>query len=328
MTRLIKIKNLHNLLGSFSKDYELIAPKKLPNKELSYQAIENLEDIYLGEEFTVEPIKKFFLEPYSHILSHKQDNCISLVTPKPEERKRIIIGARSCETRGLELLDNIYNSSTHKDMFYLNNRNRTIVIGRPCEKPDKDCFCVSMGSSPTQSRGMDAMLFTVKDGFILEALTDKVKDIFVSKENSEKEQKPDKEHLKGLVKKEIKIPKKLDDIFEDDYWEKISRSCISCGICTYLCPTCHCFDLVEEDRKKMRCYDGCSFPDFTIEASGANPRPTKKERYRQRVFHKFNYFKKNFGEDLCVGCGRCIRFCPVKIDIADIVDKVPLSKQK
>ena len=80
---------------------------------------------------------------------------------------------------------------------------------------------------------------------------------------------------------------------------------------------------MDEKRKRMRCYDGCAFADFTAEASGENPRPTKRERYRQRVYHKFDYFKKNFGENLCVGCGRCIRHCPVKIDISEIIDKAP-----
>jgi len=120
-------------------------------------------------------------------------------------------------------------------------------------------------------------------------------------------------------------PEGLDKIFEHEYWQEVSRACLSCGICTYLCPTCHCFDLVDEERKRLRCYDGCSFPDFTLQASGENPSPTKKERYRQRVYHKFDYFKKNFGENLCVGCGRCIRYCPVKIDIAEIVANAPIS---
>ncbi|MBU3911258.1 MAG: 4Fe-4S dicluster domain-containing protein, partial [Candidatus Omnitrophica bacterium] len=144
-------------------------------------------------------------------------------------------------------------------------------------------------------------------------------------EDLKEKQKLDKDKMLTLVKKKIKTPENLDKVFESGYWDEVSKPCISCGVCTFLCPTCHCFDLVDEERKKLRCYDGCSFPDFTLEASGVNPRPTKKERYRQRVYHKFDYFKKNFGENLCVGCGRCIRYCPVKIDIADIVDKAPIK---
>jgi len=235
---------------------------------------------------------------------------------------------RSCEARGLALLDKIFDQD-YKDEFYIAHRNRTIIVGLACEKPDQDCFCTSMESSPAESRGMDALLFNTEEGFIIELCTDKGKNIFGSLgENLSKEAKEKFDAARGkkkdLVKRTVNVTEKLNDIFTSDYWTTVSRSCLSCGICTYLCPTCHCFDLVDEEKKRFRCYDGCAFPDFTLETSGENPRPTKRERYRQRVLHKFDYFKKNFGENLCVGCGRCIRHCPVKIDIADIVDKAPL----
>jgi len=261
------------------------------------------------------------------------------------QNKRIIIGVRPCEARGIDLLDKVYNpspgsgqgtsdiakiDSEYKDEFYINNRKRTVIIGLSCISPDKACFCTSMGGSNTESRAMDAILYPVKEKFILEIITDKGKEILGSlgEDLAKEEEKAwieDKEKRRELVKTKIRVPESLDKIFTHVYWEQVSRACLGCGVCTFLCPTCHCFDLVDEERERLRCYDGCAFADFTLQASGENPRPTKKERYRQRVFHKFDYFKKIFGENLCVGCGRCIRHCPVKIDIADIVDKAPIS---
>ncbi|MEK6732832.1 MAG: 4Fe-4S dicluster domain-containing protein [Candidatus Omnitrophota bacterium] len=327
--KIVTKEELYKLLDSLLQDFEVIGPKELANRGIFYETIKNPQDLYLGEGFTTEPVKKFFLNPSEWLFKCQyKDSKNSLEEITLTKTKRIIIGVRPCEARGLELLDKVYNSE-YKDESYVNNRNRTVIIGLSCANPDRNCFCTSMGGSNVESRGMDAILFDRDDKFILEIITDKGKEILgsIGKEPSEEEKKhwqQDKEKRKDLVKTKIKVPEDLDKIFEDPYWEQVSKSCLSCGICTYLCPTCHCFDLVDEKRRKLRCYDGCAFSDFTLEASGVNPRPSKKERYRQRVFHKFDYFKKNFGENLCVGCGRCIRYCPVKIDISEIVDKAPV----
>lgn len=364
MQRFISKEDLLRKIRELSKEFEVIGPKELLNKGIFYQNLADVEDLYLGEAFTVEPIKKFFLEPSTWLFSCRKDEKIGVETIQQSDRKMIIIGVRPCETRGLALLDKVFDPSTgspraehlseakdtrceagstlsgaegvdavYKDNFYINNRKRALVIGLACTKPDQSCFCTSMGGSPVESRGMDVLLFDSEGGFIADIISDKGKEILGSlgealDEKKQKSWQLAKEQMKNSLKKKINPPESLDSVFESDYWDGVSRSCISCGICTYLCPTCHCFDLVDEQRKRLRCYDGCSFPDFTQEASGENPRPSKKERYRQRVFHKFDYFKKNFGENLCVGCGRCIRYCPVKIDIADIADKAPVSEKK
>lgn len=328
MKRYISKKDFFKQLQGFLKDFEIIGPKELANRGVFYHAITDVKELYLGEGFTIEPLKKYFLEPSSWLVHYPNNSESDPETIQQSAQRRIIIGARSCETRGLVLLDNVFNPSDDnammfKDSYYINNRKRSIIIGLACTAAACDCFCVSMGSSPNETRGMDILLFEDNEGFIVDMVTEQGKGLFAdhgAELNDEQEKRLEaiKEKNKNSVKKKIEVPETLEPVFESDYWDEVSKSCISCGICTFLCPTCHCFDLVDEERKKLRCYDGCSFPDFTLEASGENPRPTTKERYRQRVFHKFDYFKKNFGENLCVGCGRCIRHCPVKIDIAEI----------
>jgi len=313
-------KEIESLLAA----YEIIAPFEIPAKGIFYEAInkDSVKDIYWGDLFTTEPVKKFFLWPSEYFSLEE--------LPPVSQKKRIVLGVRPCEAKGLELLDKIFDAD-YKDSFYINNRQRTLIIGLVCNQPQKGCFCTSLDGSPVESRGMDVLLFREKESFVVEIISQAGKDIFSSlgKELTSEEDKSwalSKEKLIGnLNKKKIPSLKELDNIFVSDYWGQVSGTCLSCGICTYLCPTCHCFDLVDEARKKLRCYDGCAFSDFTLEASGENPRPSKKERYRQRVYHKFNYFKKNFSENLCVGCGRCIRFCPVKIDISEVVSKAPVS---
>ena len=114
-------------------------------------------------------------------------------------------------------------------------------------------------------------------------------------------------------------------MFDNPIWEEVTRPCIGCATCTYVCPTCYCFDINSENRGNegvsFRCWDSCMFTDYTLMAGGHNPRPTKKERLRNRYMHKLSYFVDRHGTSLCVGCGRCILKCPAHLDIAEFIDK-------
>ncbi|MBF0217395.1 MAG: 4Fe-4S dicluster domain-containing protein [Candidatus Omnitrophica bacterium] len=334
MKKTVKKEALIALIENLMKDHEVVSPVETAGKGVFYRKIDKAKDVYLGPAFAVEPVKKFFLHPSEWICGCNKEEGTASPCPVPaDDKKRVIFGVRPCEARGLVLLDKIFapdDPAGYQDTSYIDNRSRSVIVGLACSVPDRTCFCVSLDGSPVETRGMDAVLFDMGDNFIVEILTEKGKSILGSlpgtiDAGSEKALEAAKEKTKKLVVKTVKAPDSLDASFKSDYWKKVSLSCLSCGVCTYLCPTCHCFDLVEEERKKLRCYDGCAFPDFTLETSGENPRPTKKERYRQRVFHKFDYFKKNFGENLCVGCGRCIRFCPVKIDISEVAAGAPIK---
>ncbi len=332
MSRIFTRQELDKWVNSLCADYQVIGPKELPAKGIFYQPIADAGELYMGDSFTIEPAKKFFLKAWEYLfVGEFKGNEAILAESGISEKKKILFGLRPCEARGLTLLDKVFDSK-FKDNFYINNRVMSIIVGLSCLNPGRECFCTSMGGSPVDSRGMDVEVFAAAGEFIVEAITEAGKRILDSagRELDKEEAKVwelDKIKRSDVLKRKITSCDVPDDIFESDYWGRVSKSCLSCGICTFLCPTCHCFDLVDEERKRLRCYDGCAFSDFTLEASGVNPRPTKKERYRQRVFHKFNYFKKDFKENLCVGCGRCIRHCPVKIDISEIVANV-LSAEK
>ncbi|MCL0060455.1 4Fe-4S dicluster domain-containing protein, partial [Dehalococcoidia bacterium] len=120
---------------------------------------------------------------------------------------------------------------------------------------------------------------------------------------------------------------RLLSCFEDEeYWEKVAAKCIGCGICTFLCPTCHCFDISDEMVKKQgarfRCWDSCAFPLYT-KMPMENPREEKWQRVRQKVCHKFEFHPMSFDVIACTGCGRCIRLCPVNWDICQTLAQLP-----
>jgi ferredoxin len=122
------------------------------------------------------------------------------------------------------------------------------------------------------------------------------------------------------------VAEKLKGMFEHPIWEDLSSNCQNCGICTYVCPSCHCFDIQVkswgEEGYRFRCWDSCMYGEYTAEAGGGNPRPTTKERFRNRFLHKLEFFSERYGYPLCTGCGRCIVACPTGINIVNIINEV------
>jgi ferredoxin len=179
------------------------------------------------------------------------------------------------------------------------------------------------------------------DTYFVETLTEKGEQLLKDAGNlvtdAKDKEKKDVASLQAEAEKKItrqvedaaKIPAKLKEMFDEFFWDDESPGCIRCGICTYLCPTCHCFDINDEvtsnsplKGKRVRTWDNCQFPDFTMHSSGHNPRPDKASRLRQRIMHKYNYFVERYDEYQCTGCGRCVGKCPVGIDIIDVLNKV------
>ncbi|MBE0479153.1 4Fe-4S dicluster domain-containing protein, partial [Candidatus Aerophobetes bacterium] len=174
------------------------------------------------------------------------------------------------------------------------------------------------------------------DRYIVDVMSDKGKKILnATLENATDDDVKLMKKIKSEAENKIKlqfqfevdkVKEKLNAIFDHIFWRSLSDSCLGCAVCTYLCPTCHCFDIVDEAKNsqgtRVRNWDSCMFSLFTQQASGHNPRPTGKERVRQRLMHKFNYFVENYKEAACVGCGRCVINCPVNIDIRDVLKKI------
>ncbi len=192
-----------------------------------------------------------------------------------------------------------------------------------------------MGGSPYGKEGVDLLLQDIGDKYLIETVTERGEALiekFPWLEEAENGDLEKAERLSEEAEKAIRskvsvedVREKLDRMFDHLAWDEIHQKCVNCGVCTYLCPTCCCFDVLDEEApqgKRVRIWDSCQFACFTLQGSGHNPRPSGKERMRQRIMHKFNYYVKNFGEMFCVGCGRCIRECPVNVDIREILEKI------
>lgn len=280
------------------------------------------------------PFKEWLFPPTEVILRYRlEDGEPVLEDPEVDATETVALFLRPCDATAVSILDKVFGGD-YEDEFYLTRRRRLTIIGLSCTEPQPECFCTSVGLSPTSEQGSDILLTQIGNEFLVEALTEKGEklvnehaDLFADAEGLTKEQITAEAVAK--MKRPEPLPNFADtyaDIFEHPVWEEVARKCLSCGVCAYSCPTCHCYDIVDEatlfEGVRCRNWDCCGFALFTLHASGHNPRPTQAHRYRQRVLHKFAYFLQTYGQNMCVGCGRCIVKCPVGMDIYEIAQRV------
>ncbi len=239
----------------------------------------------------------------------------------------VIVAGRPCDAAGFAVLDRVFMGT---DPYYAGRRERTTIMSLVCEQPFAGCFCTSVGGGPAEKAGSDVLLTDLGEGYYIEALSAKgeeaLKDASLEdgasrKAEAEKRQAEARDRMKETAFDGTGIDEALFD--SDDFWKENVSHCLGCGACTYLCPTCQCFNITDEQAvvtgERIRSWDSCMFGHFTREASGHNPRPGKAQRFRNRVGHKFIWARETYGSPSCTGCGRCIRMCPVSMDISRIV---------
>lgn len=286
---------------------------------------------------TVIPPKNNFLRNMEKIFSFGKDNgSYHLEVPAPEETKQLIFGIRPCDAKALAIIDMIFKD-TYEDTYYLARRKNALLAGLGCTNPCDSCFCTSLGISPVASNDVDLMLTDIGDEFLIEEVTDKGKELMAKTEglveatqDDETRARETREAASQKVTRKIdakEIEKRLPLAFENEkFWEKVAAKCVSCGICTFLCPTCYCFDINDEtfrgDGARFRNWDSCSFPVYT-KMPMENPREDKWRRVRQKVHHKYMFYPTLFDVIACTGCGRCIRLCPVNWDITQTLESLP-----
>ena len=265
-------------------------------------------------------------EPVLYFRS-KKDN-FDLIEPSAGDQRMIFFGVKPCDASSIEIMSKVFNWD-FKDRFFNERAAKAVIIGTACGYRDEFCFCTSVGSSPVSERGSDLFLVPLdENNFAVRIVTGKGKELIGEYSQFFSEGNPVRsgEVLSGITGPEKKFDSsKIKDWigvnFEHKLFDEIGSTCLGCGQCAFVCPVCHCFDIVDEEcdyscGRRMKNWDACQFPIFTLHASGHNPRSTEGKRYRQRLAHKFKYYHDKFGEILCTGCGRCSRGCPAGIDIA------------
>ncbi len=340
--RLITIdkKSWANGLENLYGNYRLFGPVKNNSqhffKELTKGELPdfNYRNTLLSPKSIIFPQSEIMFE-YS-LDESKEDHHI-LKEINKDYTPQALIGIRPCDAASFLLVKRNFDTPEYKDNYWLRAYESTIFAGLACGNPCNTCFCTSTGCGPFHEDGLDLLLVDEGKNFIAKILTPGGENFIKSAGwETEADSAAAKNIIKDIqMKAEEKIAsfvstdqlknKSTIKLYDAPFWDDIAFACINCGTCTHGCPTCWCFDIQDEVSRnsgiRMRNWDSCMYPLFTLHGTGYNPRNTKMQRVRQRFMHKLKYYVDKYGDGIqCVGCGRCIRLCPVNIDIRRVCD--------
>lgn len=329
----ISLDNLNKLFDSIAANQSLYIPADTKNSAASFQKY--TEGMTLTEQLNTNRSAKDFFFPqmenlYEIKMTGKQ---IEVSDTRSECEDFVVFGVRGCDVRSFDILDSVYLSDP-VDSYYKNRRDHGTIVSLACNEPEETCFCSLFDIDATNPAG-DVTAWKTEGAMYFKANTEKgeklldsVKGILEDGDEApvEASKAATKEILAKLPLADFNLDgvkaKSLLENFNSDKWAGLSESCLGCGTCTFVCPTCQCYDIRDFDTghgvKKFRCWDSCMYSDFTKMAHG-NPRTSQVERFRQRFMHKLVYYPENnngvFG---CVGCGRCLAKCPISMNIVKV----------
>ncbi len=285
---------------------------------------------------TVLPPKGLFF-PQSETLSayRTSGKNIEIMDVHSENEPFVLFGVRACDAASIEILDRVFLSEP-ADSFYQCRRENGVVVSLACGEPEGSCMCAAFGIKASEPAG-DVATWLIGDTLYWKSLTEKgealtqsLSELLTEAPNAEAAVEAQQQATDALIAQlplsgvqPQSVGGTLKDIFASPEWAKLSSACLGCGSCTFVCPTCHCYDIRDYDTghevRRFRCWDSCMYSDFTLMAHG-NPRTSQIERFRQRFMHKLVYYPaNNDGIYACVGCGRCIGKCPVSMNIAKVI---------
>ncbi len=323
------------VLDLLNSGIRVIAPVRIKEEGrefLSYRRVHNSDEIILEGLIPAQSLKEAIFPPTEALFGWKISKSLVSIQERPEFfEETVVIGASPCDAASLEIVDHVMGWGC-RDELWFGRRAATTILAVACTQCDDACFCAAMGLSPESTRGADWFLTPTSGGFNIEVLTTKGIQLLQRQESRLTEPMADSESnsdrcskvQENLTIELEKIQHWLERSFKDSIWKEMALRCHGCGTCTYVCPTCHCFDIADEPEgtdqgSRRRNWDTCQTGRFTLQASGHNPRRDQTARFRQRITHKFSTYPLRFGEVLCTGCGRCIRSCAAGVDLISIL---------
>ncbi len=325
----IKKEKLNEFLKALSGEYQVFVPAKTSDTVTKFTPYGEDVEMYWQENTLMSPKDIFFPQTEKMYKFKTKGMSVDIDAITPPDTPKILFGIRSCDVQSIDCMDKVFLTRGYEDDFYKARRENTLLFALACTTHADSCFCTSMGVDPQQASLADVQMSDVGDALALEAKTPageealKKVDSYLTELANPKITPLDE----ILINVDMEgVPEKLESMFEHPIWDEVSPKCIGCSTCTYVCPTCYCFDIDNklrgEEGTKIRCWDCCMFSEYSRMAGGHNPRPSKKERVRNRFMDKLLYNKKRHGQVFCVGCGRCVAKCPVNLEIATIIQKV------
>ncbi len=330
----INNSNIPALLAKIAQLGDLYLPVKAAGKTNFAFWNENAE-VDLNTLKTVRSGKDIFFPQSENLYSvSRSEGKIAVTAEELANQPFVVFGMKACDVRGLAVLDQVFLTDP-VDSYYAARRQHGTIVALACGKPDTSCFCGSFGIDCAAPEGDVATWFVGEELYWQpqtekgEALTAKLSDLLTAAEEAPVEEAKAAIHTicDKLPLKDLPLEgwgaKAAQEKFDSPLWEELYKPCLACGTCTFVCPTCQCYDIKDynsgTETRRYRCWDSCMYSDFTMMAHGNN-RTSQMQRFRQRFMHKLAYFPaNNNGMFSCVGCGRCVEKCPSHLNIVKVI---------
>jgi len=327
----ISMADWQAVILQLAESYSLFAPVSF-NGSMDYELIDegNTGNIIYNIPKPSTPLKTFFLPVKENVTLDIK-----------EQRRTLIMGIPSCDLAALDILDEMYMDRDYTDLYYKNRRENSILIGYDCHAILDNCHCTSYDITPFPEKNMDMILVKIEDKVFLqdfskkgEALISEIKQHASLEEVDEKDIDPvrikeKRSHIREtLTLKNKKLPEyelsgRLIRESPDKIWQSYASTCVSCGACATICPTCTCFLLVDRpDFEKVRQLDACQYPGFERVAAGEDPLGELPVRFKNRYQCKYVWRPLQFKSIACTGCGRCIDTCIGKISKNELLEEL------
>ncbi len=330
----IAVTKLNDLYAAIAQKQSLLLPVKRAG-QTNYGIWTEDAQVDLQTLKTVKSAKDAFFPQSENLYTcYKDGKKISIAPEKLQEESFVVFGMKACDVRGVAVLDKVFLANP-VDNYYAARREHGIIVSLACGQPEESCFCKVFGIDCAEPEG-DVVTWLTEDYLYWkpvtekgEALTAQVADLL--EDADDKAVNAQKAAIAAIVEK---LPyanlslegwngDALKEKFDSPIWEQLYKPCLACGTCTFVCPTCQCYDIKDYDTgsgiQRYRCWDSCMYSDFTMMAHGNN-RTSQLQRFRQRFMHKLVYFPaNNDGMYSCVGCGRCVDKCPSHLNIVKVI---------
>lgn len=327
-------ENLSALFQMIAENQELYLPVEKAG-QTNYAAWTPEVKVDLDTLKTVKSAKDAFFPQSEGLYSVKKEGKKMSVEPQAlKEQNFVVFGMKACDVKGVEVLDRVFLVDP-VDTFYKARREHGTIVALACHEPEETCFCKVFGIDAADPMA-DVATWMIGEDLYWKALTEKgealselVKELLTDAEEAPVE--AEKEAIHAIVEK---LPymnlslegwngEALSEKFNSPVWEELYKPCLACGTCTFVCPTCQCYDIKDyttgDTVSRYRCWDSCMYSDFTMMAHGNN-RTSQMQRFRQRFMHKLVYYPaNNDGMYSCVGCGRCVEKCPASLNIVKVI---------
>ncbi len=289
--------------------------------------------------------KQFLLPPKIRLWRARRDNgSVEVIEESNDDKPLAFIGVRACELHGISVQDRVLLEGRYVDRDYEARRKDAFVVAVNCFEPGGTCFCVSMGTGPKADAGYDLALTEILDGthrFLVEVGSERGGEVLQALESRPADETDRTAAAAAVEGAAQKMGRELDTTdlrgllarnLEHERWDEVASRCLTCGNCTMVCPTCFCTsvedvgDLAGHEAERVRLWDSCYSVDHSY-LHGGSVRPSPRSRYRQWLTHKFGTWHDQFGESGCIGCGRCITWCPVGIDVTEELTAIRATEE-